>query len=88
MTTLYNNNNFKVNLNEILNTAFLNAMNDVNEKLLELYDELSDEDKLLITYEDFISNFKIELIGLYSNPHILISLKTPEELLEMYEGAK
>ena len=59
MTAIYNNNDFKVNLNEILNTAFLNAMNEVNEKLLELYDELSDEDKLLITYEDFISKFKI-----------------------------
>jgi len=80
------NLNFEKNLSEILETALSTALNNVNDKLLEWYDELSDEDKSLIEYEEFISLFKIELEGVNSgNPRILIKLKTPEELLEMYE---
>lgn len=89
MTHLYNPNEFENNLYEILEKSFFNALNNVNEKLLEWYNEIPDEDKSLIDYEDFVSMFKIELGELSSGkPCIVVKLKTPEELLEMYSEVK
>jgi DNA repair exonuclease SbcCD ATPase subunit len=78
------------NVKKIVNEAYMKSMKKVNDKIEELYDELTVEDKSLISIEDFASYFTVEYDCNYNdinneNPYgmtIILRCKTPEELME------
>lgn len=80
-------------LNIAVKKLYNNILKVLNNKIQELYDtELSDEDKKLISIEDFASMYTIDFefdndnsfIYLNEVPklEVILRLKTPEELLQ------
>lgn len=76
---------------KIFAEAHNKALSKVEDKIRELYDkELSDEDKKLISIEEFASYYTIDYEITDENPKVILVLrhKTAEEILEeldMYE---
>lgn len=80
-------------LNIAVKKLYNNILKVLNNKIQELYDtELTDEDKKLISIEDFASMYTIDFefdndnsfIYLNEVPklEVILRLKTPEELLQ------
>jgi len=85
--------NDRKELNIAVKKLYNNILKVLNNKIQELYDsELSDEDKKLISIEDFASMYTIDFefdndnsfIYLNEVPklEVILRLKTPEELLQ------
>lgn len=83
---------------DALNKLLLDALKQANDKIQELYDtELSDEDKKLISVEEFASHYTIDFnvedklftrTGEFPKMEIVLRLKTPEEILAELENIK
>lgn len=79
-------------LNIAIKKLYNNILKELNNKIQELYDtELSDEDKKLISIEDFASMYTVDFefdkndfIYLNEVPklEVILRLKTVEELLQ------
>ena len=85
--------NDRKELNIAVKKLYNNILKVLNNEIQELYDsELSDEDKKLISIEDFASMYTIDFefdndnsfIYLNEVPklEVILRLKTPEELLQ------
>ena len=87
---LENKQNNYSHFKNIVNDAYIKAIKKVNDKIEELYDDLTVEDKSLITIEDFASYFTVEYDCNYNDINnenntdmtIILRCKTPEELIK------